>query len=225
MKVYVGTSGWYYDWNKDSTLHWYVEKSGLNAIELNTSFYKFPFPNQIKAWSINGSKLSWVIKVHRSITHMHKLNVKCYPIFKKFTKTFEPLEDRIAFYLLQLPPNFSTNSITTLKRFIRQFRDYRFAIEFRHKTWYGFDFDSLDFKGVIVSPDSPEINRRIFDKNGTIYIRFHGRGSIWYSYKYSDKELDEIISLVKMHKPKEVLAFFNNDHNMLKNARYFISAI
>ncbi|MEM4061454.1 MAG: DUF72 domain-containing protein, partial [Desulfurococcaceae archaeon] len=29
MEVYVGTSGWLYDWNEGASLDWYVEESGL----------------------------------------------------------------------------------------------------------------------------------------------------------------------------------------------------
>ncbi|MEM4913906.1 MAG: DUF72 domain-containing protein, partial [Desulfurococcaceae archaeon] len=70
MEVYVGTSGWLYDWNEGASLDWYVEESGLNAVELNASFYRFPFRNQVKGWSIKGSTLRWSVKVHRSITHL-----------------------------------------------------------------------------------------------------------------------------------------------------------
>ena len=35
MEVYVGTSGWAYAWNRGGSLAWFVEQSGLNAIEVN----------------------------------------------------------------------------------------------------------------------------------------------------------------------------------------------
>ncbi|MEO0226027.1 MAG: DUF72 domain-containing protein, partial [candidate division WOR-3 bacterium] len=57
MKIHVGTSGWYYEWNQDRTLDWYITNSGLNSIELNASFYRFPFPNQVKAWAKKGRPL------------------------------------------------------------------------------------------------------------------------------------------------------------------------
>ncbi|MEM1742154.1 MAG: DUF72 domain-containing protein, partial [Desulfurococcaceae archaeon] len=73
MQVFVGTSGWLYDWNEEASFDWYVKYSGLNAVELNASFYRFPFRNQIKSWSSKGSNLRWSIKVHRSITHFHRM--------------------------------------------------------------------------------------------------------------------------------------------------------
>jgi uncharacterized protein YecE (DUF72 family) len=42
MDVFVGTSGWYYDWNKKKNLDWFVQNSSLNTVELNASYYSFP---------------------------------------------------------------------------------------------------------------------------------------------------------------------------------------
>ena len=111
MKIFVGTSGWYYDWNKEKSLDWYIKKSKLNAIELNASFYRFPFPNQVKSWArktkeLTIKNLKWAVKINRLITHIHKLNKESYTIFKKFLKLFEPLNNYISFYLFQMPPSF-----------------------------------------------------------------------------------------------------------------------
>ena len=54
MKAFVGTSGWSYDWNESGTLSWYVTNTGLNAIELNGTFYGFPKPGGIKSWARDG---------------------------------------------------------------------------------------------------------------------------------------------------------------------------
>lgn len=119
MKVFVGTSGWLYDWNEDGTLDWYVENSGLNAVELNASFYRFPFQNQVKSWKRKSKSLRWAIKVHRSITHLRKFGERAYDIWDKFKNLFNPLEDLIDFYLFQLPPNYSCReeSLKILKGF------------------------------------------------------------------------------------------------------------
>lgn len=224
MKEYVGTSGWMYGWNNGGTLDWYIENSGLNAIELNASFYRFPFPNQVKGWRSRGGSLAWVIKVNRLITHVHALNSKAVGTYEKFLKLFKPLDKNIELYLLQMPPRFSTNMKDRVKDFVSSFDETKIALEFRHKSWYDFDFDSFDFGGVIVSPDSPEFSGRLFYKNGAIYVRFHGRGS-WYSYKYSNEELGGIANSIKGLRPKRAFGFFNNDHDMLGNAREFIKEL
>ena len=63
-----------YSWNEGGSLEWFCENSGLNAVELNMSFYKFPFPNQVKGWARKGSRLRWAIKVNRLIAHDRKFD-------------------------------------------------------------------------------------------------------------------------------------------------------
>jgi len=220
MEYFVGTSGWLYPWNKEGTLDWYIENSGLNAIELNASFYRFPFPNQVKGWAAKGKNLTWVVKVNRLVTHVHMLNEEAKEAYAKFLDLFKPLDRYIAYYLFQMPPKFTTNMQRRMLDFTKNFNEEKIAFEFRHKSWYSFDFSKLDFKGIIVTPDSPDICGNVWMKNKIVYLRFHGRSS-WYSYNYSRKELAEMAEKAKALMPKKIFAFFNNNHDMLGNAREF----
>ena len=49
MRVFIGTSGWSYNWNKGKSLDWYAHDTDLNAIELNMSFYRFPDRHMIES--------------------------------------------------------------------------------------------------------------------------------------------------------------------------------
>jgi uncharacterized protein YecE (DUF72 family) len=42
VELYAGTSGRLYDWNLGGSLEWYARSPGLNAVELNSSFYRIP---------------------------------------------------------------------------------------------------------------------------------------------------------------------------------------
>ncbi|MCL4404718.1 DUF72 domain-containing protein [Candidatus Marsarchaeota archaeon] len=224
MKTYIGTSGWLYGWNKQGTLEWYIKNSGMNAMELNSSFYRFPYKNQIKSWSERGKRLAWVIKVNRVITHVHMLNGKSYGYYESFTSSFSPFGKNLKLFLLQMPPRFSTNMKARLIDFVKSFNEKKMAIEFRHSSWYSYDFSKLDFGGVIVSPDSPEFNNMAIKKNGCVYLRFHGRKE-WYDYRYNDKELYAMAQKVKDLKPKTLYAFFNNDMYMMENGISFYSML
>ncbi len=213
-----------YQWNKEGTLDWYIGNSGLNAIELNASFYRFPFPNQVKGWSAKGGSLTWVVKVNRLVTHIHMLNDKATDLFDRFLELFKPLDPHIALYLLQMPPKFTANMEHRLMDFTKSFNEKKLAVEFRHESWYSFDFSKLPFKGVIVSPDSPDINGTVFSKNNSVYLRFHGRGS-WYSYKYSARELKGMAEKAEAANPTRIFAFFNNNHDMLANAKEFLKIL
>ena len=72
MRVFVGTSGWFYDWNEERTLDWYIARSDLDAVELNTWFCRFPFPNMVRSWASKGKGLAWAVKVNREVTHTHR---------------------------------------------------------------------------------------------------------------------------------------------------------
>ncbi len=228
MEIYIGTSGWVYDWNLGGDLKWYARHSGLNAVELNMSFYRFPFSNMVKAWRRNGSSLRWSIKVHRSITHYRRLGRGAYSIWDRFYKLFKPLDDIIAFYLFQLPPRYAMNdrNIERIEHFYK-YTDLgeRFAVEFRHKSWFRDEVVEWASKlGLtLVSIDSP-MGRWIKSSNGLVYLRLHGR-SEWYLYNYSRSELEEIAREIITLKPSKTYIFFNNNHYMLENARSMLEII
>lgn len=214
--TYVGTSGWSYDWNRGNSLDWYITESGLNAIELNMSFYRFPYPNMVKSWVVKGKNLAWVVKVHRSITHFKKLNAVAVESFQRFKTLFAPLEDQIHYYLLQLPPSFT--DLTTLERFINETGTEKLAVEFRHPSL--FTDESREWgrqQGVLlVSIDAPKLPSTIMSRT-VVYERVHGRTG-WYSHDYADQELQEIQTRILATRPKTVYVFFNNNHAMMENA-------
>ncbi len=224
LEVYVGTSGWVYDWNIDGSFEWYLRNSGLNAVELNASFYRFPFPVQVAKWSrmMRYRSIRWSIKVHRSITHLRKLSVESLPTWAKFRKLFEPLEEYVDFYLIQLPPTFkaSESNVVKLREFAKSTQlGSKLAIEFRDGSWFKQSTVELcrDLGVTAVSIDSP-IGSWIVSSNDIIYLRLHGRLE-WYAYEYSEDELESIARSVTGLNPRKVYVFFNNNHWMLENAR------
>ena len=230
MEIFIGTSGWLYDWNIDGTLNWYLQNSRLNAIELNASFYRFPFRNQVSSWAKKTSiyGIRWAVKVFRGITHYRKLSYKAIDIWRKFYELFTPLDMYIDFYLFQMPPNFvaSDENIEKLKQFAKIVAlGERLAIEFRHNSWFTINvIDQLKkFNATIVSIDSP-IGRWIVSSNNIVYMRLHGSYT-WYAYEYSYEELEDIARRIVELNPKKIYVFFNNDHWMLENARTMMSIL
>ncbi len=228
MKVYVGTSGWLYDWNEGGDLRWYSERSGLNAVELNASFYRFPFPSQVRGWARVGSGLRWAVKVHRSVTHVHRLNERGLEILRKFLRLFDPMSGLVDFYLVQMPPNFALTD-ENLRRLGAlasiELGGATFAIEFRHETWFTEEaVREVSRLGLVfVSVDSP-MGSYIYNSGGTVYLRMHGR-SAWYAHDYTEAELDGVVARVLELSPGQVYVFFNNDHWMLEDARYALSRL
>ncbi|MEM0361391.1 MAG: DUF72 domain-containing protein [Sulfolobales archaeon] len=227
MKYFVGTSGWLYPWNPRRSFDWYVQHSCLNAVELNMSFYRHPLPNMVRAWALKGRSLKWSVKVSRLITHNFKLSEKAFNVWRRFRELFEPLDPYISFYLFQLPPSITPKSKTLIERFIvRSELGGRFALEVRNLKW--FDINYIKWASQLgitwVSVDSPDFPRDIINTNGTVYIRMHGRNS-WYSHYYTDEELKEVVGKVLATNPEKVFIFFNNNHDMLENARRMLNIL
>ncbi len=229
MEVYVGTSGWLYDWNLGGSFEWYLGYSGLNAVELNASFYRFPFKSQIIGWARrSGGKLRWSVKVHRSVSHYRRLGGDSIEVFLRFKDLFAPLEDAIDFYLVQLPPNFARtgDNVRRLERFSEALDlGARLAVEFRHESW--FNKETVDLCGnigaTLASIDSP-MTTWIESSNGIVYLRMHGR-SEWYAHEYTIEELREIAEKIVGLKPAKAYVFFNNNHWMLENARAMLEIL
>jgi uncharacterized protein YecE (DUF72 family) len=223
MNFYVGTSGWAYAWNKGGNLEWYLENSGLNAVELNASFYRFPFPNQIKGWVKKTANFDtrWAIKVNRLITHIYKFGDKAFEVWTRFYELFKPLDRSVDFYLFQLPPSTTSKALKNIEKFFENTKlKERFALEPRNLSFFENDvLKNIEQMGMtFVSVDAPDLPRNIYATTDAVYLRVHGRES-WYSYCYSEEELKEILEKIREVNTESAYIFFNNDHDMLENAR------
>ncbi len=231
MRIYVGTSGWVYDWNPDG-FDWYLRNSGLNAVELNASFYRFPYPNQVRSWARKTSSfkgvLRWSVKVNRLITHVHLLNERALRPWHSFIRLMKPLDNFIDFYLLQLPPrarpteSFIRRAENFLKIAVNDVGEWRVAVEFRDNSWFRVKWVEWcrDLGVTFVSVDSPQAIY-INSSGPKAYVRMHGR-SFWYAHNYSDDELAEVADKLLSLKVESSYVFFNNNHDMLENARRFM---
>jgi uncharacterized protein YecE (DUF72 family) len=227
MDFFVGTSGWYYPWNEERSLDWFIANSGLNAVELNASFYRFPFSNMVKSWAKKGKELKWAIKVNRLITHIFKFSVRAFETWQRFCELFAPLDEYVDFYLFQLPPRTTPQSADSIKDFVEKTNlKRRFALEARNLQWFNETWITWASKlGItLVSVDSPDFPLTVFNTNGLVYQRMHGRTE-WYAHSYSDKELEEVAEKIVKAKPEKAYVFFNNNSAMLANSRKMFSIL
>jgi uncharacterized protein YecE (DUF72 family) len=184
MNAFVGTSGWYYEWNKKKNLDWFILNSGLNTVELNASFYRYPSINQNGSWNWKGADLRWSVKVQRSITNWRQFTKSALESWNNFQELFEPMDHLIDFYLFQMPPKFD-NVIKALRFAEDTELGKRFALEIRNKDLLGNEELCAELMGkvTLVSVDSPDYRNRIFPGK-MVYTRMHGREG-WYNYDYS----------------------------------------
>lgn len=209
------------------SLDWFVTNSRLNAVELNASFYRFPFANQVASWAKKGKGLRWAVKVHRQITHLHRFGAPAREVWERFRERFQPLDRCIDFYLFQLPPQFTPEFRKPLERFIRHTElGERFALECRNPEWFleGYERWAEDLGVTLVSVDAPKLPRTVFKTSDAVYVRMHGRAA-WYRHRYTRAELREVAEKVRAAGPERAYVFFNNDQDMLKNAREMLKIL
>ncbi len=233
IRVFVGTSGWNYSWNRGGDLRWYLRNTEFNAVELNMSFYRFPYPSLPKHWARIGSCLAWSIKVHRLITHRMRFSIKAFNVWEKFRSIFRPMENAgvVRFYLFQCPPYFrpTPKSVENLERFIDHADlGEMFAIEFRNEEWFNETWEKWA-RGLgitMVSVDAPEFPGKVFRSSGKIYVRIHGR-SAWYHHIYTEDEVVDLLRSVdrKTEGCDELYFFLNNNHGMLPTGNLILRIV
>lgn len=144
MTIYLGTQGWgYKDWvgpfyppgtRSQDYLRIYARSFG--AVELDTTFYGTPRPQAVQAWDQSTpADFIFTAKVPRLITHDRRL-VDAEHDFVEFLTVMENLGPKLGPLLLQFPPDFQADERDTLERFLALLpEDFRFAAEFRHRSW------------------------------------------------------------------------------------------
>jgi|BEDMetMinimDraft_2_1075160.scaffolds.fasta_scaffold00027_27 Uncharacterized conserved protein len=229
--IKIGTSGYNYFWNKGkpTPFKWYI-KQGFNTVEINATFYSFPYKSWIKSWLDSPDYFDFSIKVNRTITHYSRLSQKGIELFSKFKNSLNEIEDKISFWLFQMPPTFELNekNLAKIEIFFRKINlENKVVIEFRDESWFKDDkiIHILNQIGIVFcSIDAPEFPNEIYESNGIIYLRLHGRKE-WYSYEYSKEELDEIVSKILNKDFSKCYIYLNNDHGMLPNGFYLMDKL
>jgi uncharacterized protein YecE (DUF72 family) len=144
VTVWIGTSGWQYrDWRERfypkgvPTARWLEHyAAGFATVESNNAFYNLPERRVFEAWAARTPPdFMMAVKVSRYLTHIRRLQEPAEPV-ARFVERVAGLGPKLGPVLLQLPPSFRCDAerlAATLDEFPREFR---VAVEFRHKTWF-----------------------------------------------------------------------------------------
>jgi uncharacterized protein YecE (DUF72 family) len=149
QKLYVGCSGWSYDgWlghfypsnlDRKDFLKYYSQV--FDFVEIDSSFYNAPNVFMTKRWaSLTSDNFRFTAKFPRSITHEKRLaaDVDSEKELRYFFDVMRPLRTKLLALLLQLPPSLTAKEgvkkLEILTNMLDQ--DFRYAIEFRHQSWF-----------------------------------------------------------------------------------------
>jgi uncharacterized protein YecE (DUF72 family) len=142
--IWIGTSGFSYrEWKPlfyprdvpdKGFLAYYVTR--LNAVEIDSTFYRIPSPKTIATWSgVAPESFRFGIKAPQRITHFERLATPS-EANEVFLRVLEPLGPRLGMVLYQLPPNARADR-TKLSRFLDALpTSLPCAFEFRHASWF-----------------------------------------------------------------------------------------
>ena len=223
-RVYIGTSGYSYkSWDKTFygdtpkrlQLEYYITQ--FPTVELNATFYRLPSEAMVRGWRERvRPDFVYAVKGSRFITHMKKL-VKLDGALDKFFDQIEPMKDRTAVILWQLPGMLKKDP-ARLDEFLAMVPSaYRHAVEFRHPSWYDEEIFGIlrkhDAAHVALSSKGMPMNLSV--TTDFIYIRFHGlEGGA--AHDYTEKELEPWAEFISSEagRGRTIYAYFNNDINV-----------
>ena len=221
--ILVGTSGWSYAEWYGPFYPSYLPKANMllyysrffDTAEVNSSFYSYPSQKTVMYWyKKTPSSFHFAVKLNQKITHEKRLlNVE--EELESFLKTISILGEKLGVILVQLPPSLRLDP-KLLEEFLSKLpKKYKFAVEFRHKSWLKDEvFSMLEKYGVAyVCVDEPLLPPIARVTSSIAYVRFHGRGEkVWYDYKYSRRELEEWKPKIEEldASAEKVYVFFNN---------------
>ncbi|MFQ6088733.1 MAG: DUF72 domain-containing protein [Candidatus Methanofastidiosia archaeon] len=236
--LYIGCSGWSYeDWKgvfypneikKAKMLDFYSGE--FNLVEINSTFYRMPNKYAVLAWEKKVSKdFRFTAKIPKEITHKRLLK-DSESIWREFYSLMHPLiqSEKLACFLIQLPPKFSTELVPNLREFLEFLpKSVNFCVEFRHES-FDEDLSYLDIlreqNVAYCIMDSPKMKPDVRTTADFAYLRFHGRNPRWtYNWLYSLDDLKEWMPKIEKvrKKTKNQYLFFNNHPKgkAIRNAR------
>lgn len=125
----------------------------FNTLEIDSTFYFIPKPAVVSSWYARTPPgFRFTAKVPKEITHEKGL-MDCDELIETFLVSMGLLGPKLGCLLVQLPPGFQYNRGTydRVGAFLDLLpsSDFRFALEFRHRSWIQPEvFDLLRSRGI-----------------------------------------------------------------------------
>lgn len=230
---YIGTMGFgYKPWQgtfypdklpKQQQLPYYASR--FNALEMDSTFYGTPRPDAVARWrEVTPPGFRFCPKAPREITHDLRLATPAEDSLALFLDTMRALGDKLGPILFQFPPDFAVAERDSLAAFLPRLpRDLRFAVELRHRSWWGDETADL-FRAHNVcwaAADYIYLPKEIRRTADFLYLRLLGRHGQFdtKTHEVLDKTADLQAWRAKMAPhlageaaAGEVYAFFNDDY-------------
>lgn len=226
---YLGTIGFSYkDWvgefypsgtSQREYLPYYCKV--FNSVEVDSTFHSIPQPSIVQSWAVNTpDDFKFSLKTPRVITHELGLR-NAAAMMEEFLDSISPLHEKAGPILIQLPPSFSQANSSILEEFLSSLRTtHRFAIEFRHSSWYNEKTSQLlaDHQVCWVTIDYPHLPKRIYPTTDFLYFRWIGVNGMYQRHTHERVDTTEQLKSWRQaigsyqDQSQAIYGYFNNDY-------------
>jgi uncharacterized protein YecE (DUF72 family) len=204
-ELYIGCAGWslpreYWPQFPAQGTHLQRYSAQLNAVEINSSFYRPHAPKTYTRWGQSvASSFRFSLKLPKQMTHEKRL-LGCESALDEFLAQCTGLGETLGCLLIQLPPSLVFDEVIahTFFRALRQ-RYIGFAvIEPRHDSWREAGDVLLEHKiGRVAADPSPIAGGDLPGGwPGIRYWRLHGSPRIYYS-AYDEARLQTLAQALR----------------------------
>lgn len=235
-RVYIGTSGWYYDHWEESFYHgipaherlpFYAEH--FSTVEINSTFYHLPKEKSVENWAtLTPKDFVFSVKASRYITHIKRLRNVGEGI-EVFLKAIAPLKQKLGPILFLIPPFFKRND-ARLKECLEELPEGPgYTFEFRHPSWHTEEIFALlnQYNAALCISDYEGKLSPIEVTADFVYVRLHGPKKAYqgsYDLRALKQWAKRIDDWSKQKLP--VFIYFDNDEKgfAVKDAKRLIDA-
>ena len=205
--VLIGTAGWSIpaamaDSFGGDGAHLQRYSRVLPVAEINSSFHRPHRVGTYRRWAEGvGSDFRFAVKLPKTISHQQRL-VEVDALLEAFLAESAGLGEKLAVFLLQLPPSFAfaANTAQTFFARLRQLSPIAVACEPRHPSWFEPEADALlaDFRvtRVAANPVLAPGGEQPGGWSGLRYHRLHGAPRVYYS-SYDEAHLRRLAETLR----------------------------
>jgi uncharacterized protein YecE (DUF72 family) len=182
MGVYLGSMGWSYkQWGLFSGVKAgnYLSEYArhFNSVEVNNTFYRIPKTSYVENWTSRvPDGFRFAVKFPRGISHSAGLKAD-QGMLEAFLSRMPLFGDKLGPLLIQLPSTFKSHQSEGLEDFLGRLPLVnRYAVEFRHESWFNEDTYSIlrDNEVALVNVEHPSRPSADVQTTDFTYIRLEG---------------------------------------------------
>lgn len=213
----IGCSGYYYPQWKNKLYpkgvapkNWLAYYSSVfNTVELNGTFYRQPKVADLKKYhTVTSDNFSFAVKMSRYITHVQRMKDP-ETIIKFQNLILEGLQDKLRYFLFQLPGTFQYSEENLEAIVTNVPHDPRNVIEFRHSSWWSKEIQAAfkQAKLTFCNVDYPKLDVPFMSTSSDFYLRLHGNPEL-FKTPYTHERLEQFHSMIP--RVKTCAIYFNN---------------